>query len=132
MFSAPRVCRACAQPTVRGSVFCEKHAKEPPESQRVRGETDKMYGTVRWFRFRGWLLTQNPMCQKLTKGQPCRNPAHVVHHLISPRVRPDLFIDPPNTVCLCDHCHPGGTEGTPWWRPGVDYTPTKAAAPNIG
>src|SRR5579864_3161814 len=107
MFSAPRVCRArtCGQPSVRGSVFCEKHSKEPPESQRVRGETDLMYGTVRWFRFRSWLLPQNPMCQKLTKGQPCRNPAHVVHHLISPRVRPDLFIDPANVVCLCDHCH---------------------------
>jgi hypothetical protein len=35
----------------------------------------------------------------------CRDAATDVHHLISPRIRRDLFTTPANVVCLCKRHH---------------------------
>lgn len=109
---------------MRGSHFCEAHQETnsvlDARRNRPRDEVDRMYGTVRWLRFRELILHRRPMCQKIVRGQPCRNPAHVIHHLISPRVDISKFIDPENVLALCDTCHTP-EEGTPHWRAGVDY-----------
>lgn len=92
----------------------------------------RWYAREPWTSFRAVMLGQNPFCQRIQKdGKQCRNAATLVHHLISPRLRRDLFVDPANAVCLCDRCHPTD-EGTPHWRPGVDYIPTQFQLPNIG
>lgn len=94
------------------------------EQDRGRKKTDpiyKLYSTAAWQRFRLWRLAENPLCQRIWRGEKCQHGASVVHHLISPRQREDLFYAPANTVCLCEGHHPGGLAGTPDWRKGIDY-----------
>lgn len=94
------------------------------EQDRFRKKTDpiyKLYSTAAWQRFRLWRLADNPLCQRIVKGERCHFGATTVHHLFSPRERPDLFYDAHNTVCLCANCHQGGLAGTPEWRKGIDY-----------
>jgi hypothetical protein len=116
-----RVCKhpGCGKPTPNR--YCEQHKTRSDETSDA---VDARYNTSEHEHFREAVRMQNPMCQKLDKkGVPCRNLAKILHHLISPRVRPDLFFDPKNVVMLCAHCHPSDA-GTPWWRPGVDYVAT--------
>jgi hypothetical protein len=82
-----------------------------------------MYASTRWLTFRDVLIRQQGFCQRLWDGVRCQNTPTLVHHLRSPKERPDLFVVPSNCVALCEHCHPT-TEGTPTWRTGVDYVPT--------
>jgi hypothetical protein len=134
----PTVCNesGCRQPSERGSRWCRKHqsSNSSLEDERWRKKHDavsQMYNRAPWPRFRETMLAQNPICQRIQKdGSQCRNAATLVHHLISPRVRPDLFVDPANVACLCGHCHPT-EEGTPLWRPGTEYVPTKFTLPHI-
>jgi len=102
----------------------EEHAAAY-DKMRADDVTRKMYGKSFWRRrYQPAMLANNPICQRLINGEQCHNPATLVHHLLSPRERPDLFTTPSNTVCLCAGCHPGGMESTPLWRPNVDYVPT--------
>jgi len=131
MWSAPKTCGAagCSKPSVQGSAYCEAHAKEPPKQTRLSRVVDpvrRLYDTARWKRFRLWILSQRPICQRLIKGARCQEPTNTVHHIRSPRNRPDLFTDPKNVLALCANCHPGGTEDTPDWLPGWDYVDEKA------
>jgi hypothetical protein len=34
-------------------------------------------------------------------------------------------------VALCAACHPGGEEGTPEWREGIDFVPSVIAPPAV-
>ncbi len=131
MLSCPRVCRerGCGQPNQRGSGFCEKHVTSNSyvEEEKFRYKHDavsQMYSRAPWPTFRKWILARNPICQRLHARVQCHNPATLVHHLVSPRTRPDLFVTAANCVALCVHCHPTD-EGTPNWRPGVEYVPTE-------
>lgn len=122
MISAPRACRerGCGQPSTKDG-YCAKHQEAASRSvKRVRDDVDKMYGRVRWFVFRGWILAGRPICQRINKGIRCTNASTLVHHLFSPRVRPDLFTDERNVLALCAGCHVPD-DGTPWWRPGHEY-----------
>lgn len=128
MLSCPRTCRqaGCRQPAERdGSGFCKEHVgKNDQRDQRNFARrydaVGRMYSTTRWTNFRAWILRQRPLCQRIVAGKPCLAVGKILHHLISPRQRPDLFINAENCVVLCEHCHPPD-EGTPWWKPGVDY-----------
>lgn len=132
MLSCRRTCREprCGQPASKAACgFCPEHAKnnsfmEHRAFQYRHDAVAKMYGTVRWTRFRTVLLAQNPICSRIIKGVQCTRPSRIGHHLISPRVRPDLFVEATNVIALCEHCHPTD-EGTPLWRPLVDYAPTE-------
>jgi 5-methylcytosine-specific restriction endonuclease McrA len=152
MWRCPTSCAiaGCRQPTARGSRWCAAHQEEGErlqreaiEAQRERSResdkerykndaTRKLYGAVRWERFRQAVIRQNPICQRLQRdGQQCHNPAVLVHHLVSPRVDVSKFLDTTNVVCLCEHCHPTG-EGTPTWRVGIDYVLTRFKLPSFG
>jgi 5-methylcytosine-specific restriction endonuclease McrA len=153
MWRCPTSCAiaGCRQPTARGSRWCPAHREEGERLQREAIEaqrehsrendkerykndsTRKLYGAARWERFRQAVIRQNPICQRLLRfGQgQCHNPAVLVHHLVSPRVDVSKFLDTQNVVCLCEHCHPTG-EGTPLWRAGLDYVPTRYKLPSFG
>lgn len=138
MLSAPRVCNlsGCGQPNMRGTRWCAKHQQENSthEYNRARWKVDavyRMYSRAPWPSFRETLKKHNPICQRIGDRGQCHNPATLVHHLQSPRDRPDLFVVPANCVALCAHCHPT-SEGTPHWRVGVDYVPTRFEMPHIG
>jgi hypothetical protein len=99
--------------------YCAKHLHANPASQK---ETDEWYKTGAWRRFAMWIRSMNPMCQRLTHGVQCMKPGALVHHLISPRTRPDLLLDPKNVCTLCRAHHPDFD--TPGWKVGVDYVET--------
>lgn len=121
MMSSPRSCReGCGQPAVKDG-YCKNHQDAAARTfKRIRDEIDKMYGRVRWFHFRGWILSGRPICQRINKGVRCNHASTLVHHLHSPRVRPDLFTSERNVLALCAKCH-GPEDGTPWYRAGVDF-----------
>ena len=136
MFAAPTVCRhsGCRAPNVRGSRFCEAHQENnsvlEARRNRPRDAIDRLYGTIRWLRFRDLILRHRPICQKLVRGQQCSNPARIIHHLISPRVDISKFVDPKNVLALCETCHTP-EEGTPHWRAGVDYVDSSPEMPQV-
>lgn len=90
-----------------------------------------MYGTVCWLGYRLFVLQRRPICQKLIHGVRCRNGATLVHHIISPRTRPDLFTDWDNTLALCADCHTPEAS-TPHWRRSVDYEYVPFEIPTVG
>jgi hypothetical protein len=132
MLLSPTACRECGARSTLGG-YCSAHQQPfARRFRRVHDDVDKMYGRSRWLVFRKWMLAHNPICQRLDKNrEQCNAPARVVHHLNSPRVRPDLFIDPKNVVCVCFNCHPSD-EGTMWWRAGVEYVATEWRNPIVG
>lgn len=108
----------CAEPgctTRTRSSYCELHLANN-QAQRRRAQLDRdrksdkvwrLYQCAAWKRFRISFMSQNPMCQRIqVDGKPCRWPAFIVHHLISPRVRPDLMYSASNCVSVCQGCHP--------------------------
>ena len=141
MLRCPIVCGepGCGATNVRGTRWCEKHqvsntaaaARKQYDAERADDETRKMYATARWLNFRGWLISQNPVCQKISNGVRCTRFSFLVHHIWSPRARPDLFTSAAHCVCLCALCH-DARAGTPEWRPGVDFVPTVFSPPNFG
>ena len=132
MWSTANTCceSGCFQPAIRGTRWCAKHQANNSVKvyDRIRNANDpirKMYTRARWLRLSGFLRRDNAQCQRIKKGLQCWKPSEVVHHLISPYVREDLFYTPSNLVCLCKDCHPGGTSGTPDWKKGIDFVPTQ-------
>ena len=124
-----RPMRYCKQPgcgarSRNQSGFCDSHQEKNIDSDYVRTRrkdpTDRLYKLARWAKFRRMVVEQNWQCQRLLGIERCGNIATIVHHLISPRERPDLMFDPSNVACLCAGCHPGGVAGTPDWRVGRD------------
>lgn len=107
-------------------------AKQREPARRVLDAVDRLYRRQPWPAFRAVMLAQNPLCQRLDKnGAQCRERATIVHHLVSPRRRIDLFVDPKNVVCLCATDHPSD-EGTEWWTVGKEYVATEFRPPNLG
>jgi hypothetical protein len=137
-----QVCResGCFKRTRDRSGYCADHQKAntAKEAKKLyyheRDANDpvrKLYGTP-WKHFVEWLETQgNVMCQRLEDGEQCNRFKDLYHHLISPRTRPDLMLDPKNVIGLCRQHHPD-TDGTPEWREGVDYIPTVCRLPSFG
>jgi hypothetical protein len=115
--------RPCSGP------YCPEHvennAKLAYNRDRNKETIYSMYNGTRWRRLTVFLRARNAQCQKINNGVRCQRASVLVHHLIAPEIRLDLFYTPSNLVCLCAECHPGGTAGTPEWRPDVDFVPTK-------
>jgi hypothetical protein len=137
MLRSPTVCRerGCHDTNVRGSHWCAKHEQSNSFSaernfERKNDAVTRMYWREPWPTFRKMLLAHNPLCQRINRGVQCTEPATLVHHLVSPRVRPDLFVVVSNVVALCAACHPT-SEGTTWWREGVEFVRTEWKLPSF-
>lgn len=132
-----RYCKqpACGTRTRNANGFCDDHQEKNIGTDYVRARnadpTDRLYKLARWYRFRRMVIEQNWQCQRLLGIEQCGNAATIVHHLISPRERPDLMFDPKNVAALCAGCHPGGVAGTPTWKEGKDYVATVFVMPNF-
>jgi hypothetical protein len=138
MWAAPKTCRepGCFKASIRGSAYCEGHqrtnsAQAQDRWRKATDEISKWYHRAPWPAFKRKILNDNIVCQRLYDGVQCRNRSKLVHHLVSPRVLPALFVDPTNVVALCENCHPT-SEGTPLWRVGIDYVATKFRIMSFG
>jgi len=99
-----------------GERYCPKHAtknKQHVNEGRRNDEVRKLYKRSFWIRFQAWFLRKHPVCQRVIDGIRCLQPATVVHHMLSPRDRPDLFIDEDNCRAVCASHHHGGQGAGP-------------------
>ena len=113
--------RGCAERHNDISGYCSKHRENNTYLQTrvmhnaARKRDDpvwKLYGAD-WQRFReAFFGYGNAICQRIENGQRCRFPVEIVHHILSPRQRPDLMYTPSNVVGVCRQHHPV-TEGEP-------------------
>jgi hypothetical protein len=111
--AAKKSCAAVMCPVLMssGQRFCPKHAaktKERINEARRNDEIRKLYKRTFWTEFRDWFLRHHPVCQRVIDGVRCLQPATVVHHLLSPRDRPDLFTTESNCRAVCAAHHPTG------------------------
>lgn len=128
---------ACRARTNARSGYCQAHekantrmeARKNYDAARRDDPINKLYHTPEWPAFRWHVLNRNQICQRIgPDSMQCRNAAKILHHLISPRKRPDLMFDPHNVVAVCENCHPPD-EGTPDWIEGRDYVPSVIEPP---
>jgi 5-methylcytosine-specific restriction enzyme A len=114
-----RALKPCARPgcpelVTHPAMMCEKHAAQKAQAERDARNSDvvmKWYRTQRWERIKIYMRSLNPLCQRICdNGQRCIYPSAILHHIISPRVRPDLMYDAENLICVCEDHHPN-TEG---------------------
>jgi hypothetical protein len=100
--------------------YCERHAKnnvrtvqhKSYDRYRANDPIRKLYNSHTWRTFRVWFLGLNPICMRIENGKRCLRFADTVHHLLSPRNRPDLFLDATNVkaVCTAHHHHGDGAQ----------------------
>jgi len=125
-------------PAVAGAKEAKEESREQDRFRLANDPIAKLYRTAIWLKFRTVMVNWNCICQRLVKNpltgeaEQCHAPSVVCHHSISPRLRPDLFLEPKNIICLCQIHHPT-TEGSPQgWAEGVDYVPTVLPKYHIG
>jgi hypothetical protein len=123
----------CRQPgcsqLVVGSGYCDRHKQN---NARTNDRVNKLYDLHPWSGVNGIatvVKAKNPLCQKLIREGGrlirCRHFSYLVHHRLSPRQRPDLFLSVydengvSQLIALCADCHPN-SEGTPDWKEGVE------------
>ena len=115
--------RGCGKQTNDRSGYCEAHILDN-SYMRSRAERDAnrkkndptwpLYNRVAWKRFHDAFFGHgNSVCQRIEyDGVRCRRPVEILHHILSPRSRPDLFFTPSNVVGVCRQHHPN-SEGEP-------------------
>jgi 5-methylcytosine-specific restriction protein A len=65
----------------------------------------RMYSTSAWQAFRAWVkVDRKGLCERCMANGRLVNGEHV-HHLIDPRERPDLILEPSNVELWCMSCH---------------------------
>jgi hypothetical protein len=110
--------RACKTPTCSGHAIahdlCPVCLADRPAAFVAKTnfrENMPLYNSKEWKTFRPLLISRNPVCQRINAGEQCRQPSTIAHHLIDPRIRPDLKLSASNVVAVCKNCHPGGQAG---------------------
>ena len=118
-----KYCResGCPERTNHRTGWCEKHRtnnsflRNRAERSAASKRNDpvwKLYGPP-WTRFKQAFFGHgNSICQRIVDGQRCGRATEILHHLISPKQRPDLMYTPTNVVGVCRQHHPP-TEGEP-------------------
>jgi hypothetical protein len=85
------------------------------DKERSKDPVWKLYRCVQWTqRTRVAFLASNPLCQRICEDthEQCHEASIILHHLISPRVRPDLMYRWTNIKAVCAQHHPV-SEGEP-------------------
>lgn len=72
--------------------------------ERSRGSSSSRGYGRDWQAFRLGYLKAHPLCEDCTAARRI-TPATELHHVIKPRDRPDLRLDPSNVKALCERCH---------------------------
>jgi hypothetical protein len=140
----PRICRqyGCFERTRDRSGFCAAHAtsnyvtdaRKRFDHVRAKDPVWRLYNHTAWRRFKASLSGNgNVLCQRIENGRRCNRLVEIWHHIISPKVRPDLMYTASNVVGVCRQHHPT-TEGEPpenLGRLAEIYIPTVWNAPRF-
>ncbi len=104
-YKAPRLCghQGCPNLIQVGQGYCPAHkAVHKTDYQRRDPITNRIYGSVRWKKFRKMYLARNPLC---VNYDDCHNAATVVDHIKPHRGDEDLLWDEANLNPMCRGCH---------------------------
>ncbi len=110
--SPKSACRKCGKAAESGTICnaCKPdYKKRIAEKNKARNEdpANAIYHKMDWRVYSQLLRDRNPVCQRIElSGIQCRYPSQLVHHLLSPRKHPSLFMSPANCVCICKFHHP--------------------------
>lgn len=95
---------------IREGSYCPTHAEQHKQrgyAERNADEVMKLYRTQRWERFKRYMRMRNGLCQRiLGNGKQCDRIAVILHHIISPRIAPELMFVAENILCVCERHHP--------------------------
>lgn len=107
--------RGCAERHNDISGYCEKHrannsflqARAQRDADRKKDDPVwKLYNSSAWRRLReAFFGYGNVICQRIENGKRCTRPTEILHHIFSPRERPDLFFSPSNIRGVCRQHH---------------------------
>jgi len=93
-----------------GEQYCEAHRPlHKQDYPRKNPEINKVYGTVRWKKYRKWFLLHHPICIK------CGRSATVVNHIKDHHGDYNLIWDITNHEPMCKQCHDKHTAKTKGW-----------------
>lgn len=114
--------RGCTERHNNRGRFCAKHEKDNSylrsraihDAKRKADPVWSLYNRDQWRRrFRDAFFGHgNVICQRIVDGERCRHAVEILHHIFSPKKRPDLMYTPSNVVGVCRQHHPI-TEGEP-------------------
>lgn len=109
-WSTRRPCRelGCPNLSVRGKVYCAKHAAK--ENDRMRGTASERGYNAEWRAARNAFLAAHPLCEECKKAGRL-TAATVVDHKEPHRGDMRLFWDQGNWQSLCETCHNRKTGG---------------------
>lgn len=101
--------------------YCPAHEKNnhvrrnraADDRRKTQDPIWRLYNCSAWKRFREVFMAFNPLCQRIVEDgrTQCRYPATVLHHILSPRVRPDLMYRFDNVRGVCSMHHDPTIEG---------------------
>ena len=119
-------CQRCHRPRMKGSRFCERHARareyRPPQAPRRRTKRGKVLKrSPNWIPLRKAFLSKHPLCARCYVTNGITKAAEVVDHVIPVRVKPELELDEGNLQSLCLKCHSKKTGQETNRRVGYDY-----------
>jgi 5-methylcytosine-specific restriction endonuclease McrA len=104
---APRIC-GCGK-LVASGVLCacqvKREAERKARAEQVRPTARERGYDTKWQREREAFLKQRPICERVSNGKPCGQPATVVHHLVPHRGDRSLFWRRSNWSPRCRPCH---------------------------
>ncbi len=82
-----------------------RRARAREYDARPDRKADKaFYDSAAWLRFRAYILTRRPLCERCQEDGHL-TPARHVHHVKPRKDRPDLAFDEDNVQALCVPCH---------------------------
>ena len=80
-------------------VYCEEHADNRQEVDKLRASASKRGYDARWRRYRKNYLAKHPLCAD------CGTLATVIDHIVPHKGNRALFWDENNHQSLCESCH---------------------------
>src|SRR5580704_18397512 len=89
---------------IKSGSHCPNHTEQAKQREYAERNTDdvmKLYRTQRWERFKWFMRSRNPQCQRLLdNGKRCEQFSTVLHHVTSPRVALHRMFDATNILCV--------------------------------
>ena len=114
-YKAPRLCghQGCPNLIQVGEGYCPIHKVIHKTDYKRRDPiANRIYGSVRWKKFRKMYLARNPLCVNYDE---CGHSAATINHIKDHGGNEDLLWDESNMEPMCKHCHDVHTGETRGW-----------------
>jgi 5-methylcytosine-specific restriction endonuclease McrA len=102
---------ACTCGGVRRNGVCDRNCQTSGKAQQrqydaARGPGRQWYSKTRWRKFRAYVLSKRPYCERCEEeGNPKPSEGLHVHHVKDRSTHPELAYDEDNVIVLCQGHH---------------------------